>query len=220
MNEAVRGVHGAEADIVAVSVARRAQVRAGLLHRRPEARHLPAGRQCVRRPRPAAASLRDASPRWSRRAGATRPTSSSSSPASTGATATTSFRRSRRAGFRCPIQLMSGLNAVLTEEARRLGERHGLTMLPVLEKPFRVPAVRQVIEQLGLRRDALALDPRDARRRAPARLARAVVPAEDRPARARVRRRRRLCARAPSRARHRAARQPVQPAPRPRTCWR
>ena len=51
---------------------------------------------------------------------------------------------------------MSGLNAVLTEEARRHGERHGLTMLPVLEKPFRVPAVRQVIEQLGLRRDALA----------------------------------------------------------------
>jgi EAL domain-containing protein (putative c-di-GMP-specific phosphodiesterase class I) len=60
------------------------------------------------------------------------------------------------AGFRCPIQLMSGLNAVLTEEARRLGERHGLTMLPVLEKPFRVPPVRQVFEQLGLRRDALA----------------------------------------------------------------
>jgi EAL domain-containing protein (putative c-di-GMP-specific phosphodiesterase class I)/FixJ family two-component response regulator len=60
------------------------------------------------------------------------------------------------AGFRCPIQLMSGLNAVLIEEARRLGERHGLTMLPVLEKPFRVPPVRQVIEQLGLRRDALA----------------------------------------------------------------
>jgi len=60
------------------------------------------------------------------------------------------------AGFGCPIQLMSGLNAVLTEEARRLGERHGLTMLPVLEKPFRVPAVRQVIERLGMRRDALA----------------------------------------------------------------
>jgi EAL domain-containing protein (putative c-di-GMP-specific phosphodiesterase class I) len=60
------------------------------------------------------------------------------------------------AGFRCPIQLMSGLNAVLTEEARRLGERHGLTMLPVLEKPFRVPAVRQVIEKLGMRRDALS----------------------------------------------------------------
>jgi EAL domain-containing protein (putative c-di-GMP-specific phosphodiesterase class I) len=60
------------------------------------------------------------------------------------------------AGFRCPIQLMSGLNEVLIEEARRLGERHGLTMLPVLAKPFRVPAVRQVIEQLGLRRDALA----------------------------------------------------------------
>src|SRR4030095_8342169 len=27
------------------------------------------------------------------------------------------------AGFRCPIQMMSGLNPVLTEEARRLGER-------------------------------------------------------------------------------------------------
>jgi EAL domain-containing protein (putative c-di-GMP-specific phosphodiesterase class I) len=60
------------------------------------------------------------------------------------------------AGFRCPIQLMSGLNAVLTEEARRVGERLGLTMLPVLEKPFRVPAVRQVIERLGMRRDALS----------------------------------------------------------------
>ncbi|HMK80778.1 MAG TPA: EAL domain-containing response regulator [Xanthobacteraceae bacterium] len=59
-------------------------------------------------------------------------------------------------GFRCPIQLMSGLNPVLAEEARRLGERRGLTMLPVLEKPFRVPAVKQIIEQLGLRRDALA----------------------------------------------------------------
>jgi EAL domain-containing protein (putative c-di-GMP-specific phosphodiesterase class I) len=59
-------------------------------------------------------------------------------------------------GFRCPIQLMSGLNPVLADEARRLGERKGLTMLPVLEKPFRVPAVRAVIEQLGLRRDALA----------------------------------------------------------------
>jgi EAL domain-containing protein (putative c-di-GMP-specific phosphodiesterase class I) len=60
------------------------------------------------------------------------------------------------AGLRCPIQLMSGLNPVLADEARRLGERRGLSMLPVLEKPFRVPAVRQIIEQLGLRRDALS----------------------------------------------------------------
>jgi EAL domain-containing protein (putative c-di-GMP-specific phosphodiesterase class I) len=59
-------------------------------------------------------------------------------------------------GFCCPIQLMSGLNPVLAEEARRLGERKGLIMLPVLEKPFRVPAVKQIIDQLGLRRDALA----------------------------------------------------------------
>lgn len=60
------------------------------------------------------------------------------------------------AGFRCPIQMMSGLNPVLTEEVRRLGERHGLSMQPVLGKPFRVPAVRQIIDHLGLRRDALA----------------------------------------------------------------
>jgi EAL domain-containing protein (putative c-di-GMP-specific phosphodiesterase class I) len=59
-------------------------------------------------------------------------------------------------GFNCPIQLMSGLNPVLAEEARRLGERHSLIMLPVLHKPFRVPAVRQILDQLGLRRDALA----------------------------------------------------------------
>lgn len=60
------------------------------------------------------------------------------------------------AGLRCPIQLMSGLNPVLAEEARRLGERKGLSMLPVLEKPFRVPAVRAVLDQLGMRRDAFA----------------------------------------------------------------
>ncbi|WP_348253245.1 hypothetical protein, partial [Salmonella enterica] len=56
----------------------------------------------------------------------------------------------------CPIQIMSGLNPVFAEEARRLGERKGLTMLPVLAKPFRVPAVREIFEKLGLRRDALA----------------------------------------------------------------
>ena len=56
----------------------------------------------------------------------------------------------------CPIQLMSGLNAVLTEEIRRFGERSGLTMLPVLHKPFRHQAVRKVVHDLGLRRDFLS----------------------------------------------------------------
>jgi EAL domain-containing protein (putative c-di-GMP-specific phosphodiesterase class I) len=60
------------------------------------------------------------------------------------------------ADFRCPIQLMSGLNPVLTEEVRRLGQRSGLTMLPVLQKPFRQPAVRKVVQELGLRRDFLS----------------------------------------------------------------
>ena len=56
----------------------------------------------------------------------------------------------------CPVQLMSGLNAVLVEEIRRSGERHGLKMLPVLQKPFRHNAVRQVLQGLGLRRDVLS----------------------------------------------------------------
>ncbi|PWB65216.1 MAG: hypothetical protein C3F17_04730 [Bradyrhizobiaceae bacterium] len=60
------------------------------------------------------------------------------------------------AEFRCPIQLMSGLNAVLTEELRRAGERSGLPMLPILQKPFRQPAVRRLVHELGLRRDFLS----------------------------------------------------------------
>jgi EAL domain-containing protein (putative c-di-GMP-specific phosphodiesterase class I) len=60
------------------------------------------------------------------------------------------------AGVRCPVQVMSGLNPVLTEDIRRHGERRGLSMLPILHKPFRRPAIRQVVHQLGLRRDFLA----------------------------------------------------------------
>jgi EAL domain-containing protein (putative c-di-GMP-specific phosphodiesterase class I) len=60
------------------------------------------------------------------------------------------------AGVRCPVQVMSGLNAVMTEEIRRQGERRGLTMLPILHKPFRRPAIRHIVDQLGLRRDFLA----------------------------------------------------------------
>jgi len=51
-------------------------------------------------------------------------------------------------GFRCPVQLMSGLNPVLADEARKLGERKGLTMLPVLEKPFRVDVLTQRLDRL------------------------------------------------------------------------
>jgi EAL domain-containing protein (putative c-di-GMP-specific phosphodiesterase class I) len=56
----------------------------------------------------------------------------------------------------CPVQLMSGLNAILVEDARRSGERRGLRMLPVLTKPLRREAIRQVVDGLKLRRDLLS----------------------------------------------------------------
>jgi EAL domain-containing protein (putative c-di-GMP-specific phosphodiesterase class I) len=56
----------------------------------------------------------------------------------------------------CPVQLMSAVNPVLIEKARRAGVRQGLNLLPVLGKPFRHAAVRHVVDDLGLRRDSLA----------------------------------------------------------------
>ena len=46
-----------------------------------------------------------------------------------------------------PIQLMSGTNSGLLEDVRRVGLRHGLRMRPVLSKPFRVDAIRRVVEE-------------------------------------------------------------------------
>lgn len=54
----------------------------------------------------------------------------------------------------CPIQIISGLNAGFLESLRRGGERNGLTMLPVIYKPFRHVAIARVIDDLGFRRDA------------------------------------------------------------------
>jgi EAL domain-containing protein (putative c-di-GMP-specific phosphodiesterase class I) len=56
----------------------------------------------------------------------------------------------------CPVQMMSALNPVLVEKVRRAGQREGLNVLPVLQKPFRNVAVRQIVHELGLRRDFLA----------------------------------------------------------------
>lgn len=56
----------------------------------------------------------------------------------------------------CPVQLMSAINPVLVEKARRAGQREGLRMLPVLHKPFRHGVVRHIVQDLGLRRDFLA----------------------------------------------------------------
>jgi EAL domain-containing protein (putative c-di-GMP-specific phosphodiesterase class I) len=43
------------------------------------------------------------------------------------------------------VQLMSGKDPALLEEIRRVGERHSLRMLPVLQKPFRAEAIRKII---------------------------------------------------------------------------
>jgi EAL domain-containing protein (putative c-di-GMP-specific phosphodiesterase class I)/ActR/RegA family two-component response regulator len=59
-------------------------------------------------------------------------------------------------GIDCPIQLMSGLNAVLVEGIRKAGQDFGLTMLPAMAKPLRTNAIREVAKELGLRRDRLS----------------------------------------------------------------
>jgi len=56
-------------------------------------------------------------------------------------------------GIACPLQMLSGLNPVLVEQIRRHGERSGLQMLPVLQKPLQSGALHRVVTQLGLRRD-------------------------------------------------------------------
>ena len=155
MNEAVRGVQGVEADIVALTshAAHKSEPICFIVDPKPGIGLLVAnvcddlGLQPHRFE--SFAAMLDASER-------VRPDVIFLEPGIDGRDGDDVIPAVAAAGFRCPVQLMSGLNAVLTEEARRLGERHGLTMLPVLEKPFRVPAVRQVFEKLGMRRDALA----------------------------------------------------------------
>jgi EAL domain-containing protein (putative c-di-GMP-specific phosphodiesterase class I) len=50
-------------------------------------------------------------------------------------------------GFNGAVQLMSGRDPQTMEEVRRVGERHSLTMLPVLRKPFRLETVRAILKQ-------------------------------------------------------------------------
>jgi EAL domain-containing protein (putative c-di-GMP-specific phosphodiesterase class I)/CheY-like chemotaxis protein len=50
--------------------------------------------------------------------------------------------------FRGTVQIMSGKDPALLEEIRRVGERHSLRMLPVLRKPFRAEAIRQIVRQI------------------------------------------------------------------------
>ena len=61
-----------------------------------------------------------------------------------------------KADLHCPIQIMTGLNPVLIEQVKRIGERGGLKLLPVLHKPFRPTTIRRVLQDLKLRRDRAA----------------------------------------------------------------
>lgn len=45
------------------------------------------------------------------------------------------------------VQLMSGRDALLLDDVKLIGERHGLKMRPTLTKPFRAEAVKRVIDE-------------------------------------------------------------------------
>lgn len=48
--------------------------------------------------------------------------------------------------YRGVVQLMSGTNPEILNDVRRIGERHKLIMRPPLTKPFRIDAIRKVLE--------------------------------------------------------------------------
>lgn len=52
------------------------------------------------------------------------------------------------------IQLMSGRDLPLLEDIKRVGERYSLKMLPVLQKPFRMDAITDILRQAGLGRSS------------------------------------------------------------------
>lgn len=55
--------------------------------------------------------------------------------------------------YRGTVQLISG-SYTLLNEVQRIGERHGLHMLPALSKPFAIAALRQVVETYSSRAGA------------------------------------------------------------------
>jgi EAL domain-containing protein (putative c-di-GMP-specific phosphodiesterase class I) len=56
------------------------------------------------------------------------------------------------AGFKGTVQVMSGSNTGLLGDVRQVGERHGLRMREPLTKPFRIDAVKVVVEEEKLGR--------------------------------------------------------------------
>lgn len=53
-------------------------------------------------------------------------------------------------GFKGPVQLMSLRGAAVLEHVNAIGKQHGLTMLPVLKKPFDTGAVVKIIRDLKM----------------------------------------------------------------------
>jgi EAL domain-containing protein (putative c-di-GMP-specific phosphodiesterase class I)/CheY-like chemotaxis protein len=53
-------------------------------------------------------------------------------------------------GYRGIVQLISGGDLALLGDVKRVGERHRLNMLPPLEKPFRLDAIRQIVKAAKL----------------------------------------------------------------------
>jgi len=52
-------------------------------------------------------------------------------------------------GYGGPVQLMSGRSQAVLDEVVTVGEQYGLSMLPALEKPFRMGVVKELVAGLG-----------------------------------------------------------------------
>jgi CheY-like chemotaxis protein len=63
--------------------------------------------------------------------------------------------------YRGVVQLMSGTNPEILNDVRRVGERHNLIMRPPLKKPFRVDAIRKVLEDVPIDQWPNAAQPYD-----------------------------------------------------------
>ena len=52
-------------------------------------------------------------------------------------------------GYEGPLQLMSGRSQAVLDEVVAVGEQYGLSMLPALEKPFRMGVIKDLVAGLG-----------------------------------------------------------------------
>ncbi len=52
-------------------------------------------------------------------------------------------------GYEGPVQLMSGRSQAVLDEVVVVGREFGLTMLPALEKPFRMGVIKDLVAGLG-----------------------------------------------------------------------